>query len=245
MAEQFQRIVVGRVTWLTRAPDDVLMPVLRDPESFLSDRSQYIKSSKVVTIIRVPPNFILRRLNYGKLLHRLRDSIRSSRAVRALIASTWLEAANIPTPRAFAAGEARSLLFPRAAYLITEEIGSARTLASLFAGKQRIPSGLPELIARLHNRGLSHRDLKWTNILFDEKFSPWLIDLDGVRRLKLVGDSRAREDLLSLARCFLAYPKTLKWSGSRFLYRYCAQREPKVPFRSWTEALLDDLQSPS
>jgi tRNA A-37 threonylcarbamoyl transferase component Bud32 len=239
LSRPWAQFKAGKLTWLARE----LLPVMNDPEGFLRDPSQFIKSSRVVTIARVPPNLILRRLNYGKLVHRLRDMFRPSRAVRALIASTWLEQAGVRTPRALAAAEARILRWPKTAYLVTEEIQNARTLASLFKTTQKIPPGISELIARLHNRGLSHRDLKWTNILFDQQLSPWLIDLDGVRRMERVTESRAREDLFTLARCFAPYPITLKWSGARFLYRYCAARQ--VPFEPWAAALLRRLQSGS
>jgi lipopolysaccharide kinase (Kdo/WaaP) family protein len=235
--QSFQRIKVGKLMWLARAS----LPVMQDPEAFLRDSSRFIKSSRVVTIARVPPNLILRRINYGKFIHRVRDFFRPSRALRALIASTWLDEAGVRTPRAIAAAEVRSLRWPKAAYLITEEVPNARTLAALFASKHKIPSGIAELIAHLHSSGLSHRDLKWTNILFDDQLAPWLIDLDGVRRMGRVPDSRAQEDLLSLGRCFRAHPITLKWSGGRFIYRYCEAR--KLPFKAWASALWGQLQS--
>lgn len=237
MGEAFQRIKVGKLTWLARES----LPIMADPESHFRDSSRFIKSSRVVTIARVPPNLILRRLNYGKPLHRLRDCFRPTRAVRALIASTWLEQAGIRTPRGIAAAELRIFRWPVTAYLITEEVPNARTLASLFTSKNKIPSGVPEMIARLHEAGLSHRDLKWTNILFDEQLTPWLIDLDGVRRMARVADQRAQSDLWTLARCFKPYPTTLKWSGARFLRRYCALR--KLPFRKWATALWHRVQS--
>ena len=162
---------------------------------------------------------ILRRLNYGKFIHRLRDIFRPSRAVRAFIASTWLEQAGIPTPRALAAADVRCCCWPKAAYLITEEIPDARTLAALFAAKQKIPATVPELIARLHNHGLSHRDLKWTNILFDENLSPWLIDLDGVRRLQNVSEARARRER------FPARPPPKRAPGRP--HRRCRARPPR------------------
>lgn len=239
MASLFQRFKVGKLTWLAREP----LPILESPEALFQDPTRFIKHSRVVTIARVPPNLIVRRLNYGKFMHRLRDFMRPSRVVRALIASTWLEQAGIPTPRALAAAEVRCCRWPMTAYLITEEVPKARTLAGLYTSKQKIPRGLPELIARLHNAGLSHRDLKWTNILFDENPSPWLIDLDGVRRLPYVPETRACDDLLSLARSFAPYPLTLKWSGARFLYGYCALRNPPLSFRSLAEALLLRLVS--
>jgi len=237
MGKPFQRIKVGNLTWLARES----LPLMSDPELHLRDASRFIKSSRVVTITRVPPNLILRRLNYGKSLHRVRDCFRPTRAVRALIASTWLEQAGIPTPRALAAAEVRIFRWPRTAYLITEEVPNARTLASLFTSNHRIPLGISDLIARLHESGLSHRDLKWTNILFDEQHAPWLIDLDGVRRMVRVPDSRAQADLWTLARCFKPYPVTLKWSGARFLYRYCGTR--RLPFKPWATAMVKLLQS--
>ena len=254
----FGRIKAGNLVWMSqirprqrtdeetlvhdaRATVQALLTVMENPEAFLQDTSQHIKSSRVVTITRVPPNFILRRLNYGKFTHRLRDCFRASRAVRALMASTWLEKAGIRTPRALAAAEVRLLCWPLRAYLITEEVPNARTLATLFISRHQIPPGIAELIAHLHQSGLSHRDLKWTNILFDEQLAPWLIDLDGVRRLGLVPHERAQQDLWTLARCFGSHPVTLKWSGGRFLYRYCALR--KLPFKTWATALRQRLQS--
>ena len=230
--EPFQRIKAGRLVWLARES----LPVMEDPEAFLKDSTRFIKSSRVVTIARVPPNLILRRLNYGKFIHRLRDCFRPSRAARALIASTWLEQAGIRTPRALAAAELRTLRWPRTAYLITEEVPGARTLAALFKSKRKVPRGIAELIAHMHSAGLSNRDLKWTNILLDEQLTPWLIDLDGVRRLGRVPAERAQEDLWTLARCFAEYQITLKWSGARFLYRYCALRS--LPFKAWAAALI-------
>jgi tRNA A-37 threonylcarbamoyl transferase component Bud32 len=234
--QPFQRIKAGNLNWLARES----LPVMQDPEAFLRDSSRFIKSSRVVTIARVPPNLILRRLNYGKPIHRIRDLFRPTRVVRALIASTWLEEAGVRTPRALAAAELRTFRWPKAAYLVTEEIPNARTLASLFSSKRKIPSGIAELIAHMHESGLSHRDLKWTNILFDEQLAPWLIDLDGVRRMRRVPESRAREDLFTLGRSFASYPVTLKWSGARFLYRYCKAR--KVAFKPWLAALASRLQ---
>lgn len=230
--QTFQRIEGGKLVWLARES----LPIMEDPEAFLKDRSRFIKSSRVVTIARVPPNLILRRLNYGKFIHRLRDCFRPSRAIRALIASTWLEEAGVRTPRALAAAEVRALRWPRTAYLITEEVPNARTLAAIYQSESKVPRGIAEMIAHLHDSGLSDRDLKWTNILFDEQLTPWLIDLDGVRCLGRVPDARAQEDLCTLARCFAAYPITLKWSGARFLNRYCARR--KLPFKPWAAALL-------
>jgi tRNA A-37 threonylcarbamoyl transferase component Bud32 len=234
----FRSLRVERFLWRLRADInvDLLLPILRNPEEFLSNPAQHIKNSAVVTIARVPGSLILRRLNYGKFIHCFRDAFRPSRAQRALDAAALLEAANVNTPRALAACDVRILRWPRAAYLITEEVSGAFTLAGLFHAEGTIRPELlrklASLIARLHNQGISHRDLKWTNILFDQNFGPWLIDLDGVRKFQRVSDHQARLDIFSLIRCFVPH-KEVHATVAGFLKAYCEERRPAADFDGW------------
>lgn len=236
----------GNFRWRLRADVEVekLRPLLENPEAFLSDPARYIKNSRVVTIARVPEHLILRRLNYGKFVHRIRDFLRQSRVQRALERAQFLEAARVNTPRALAACEVRLLRWPRMAYLITDEVRGAVTLAGLFHAEGFIPTDLIQklasLIARLHNHGLSHRDLKWTNILFDQNREPWLIDLDGVREFDRLPDEQAGLDLLSLLRCFGALSPT----GSEILKRYCEERRPPADFQAWSRDFEKRLSPP-
>ena len=229
----------GKLRWTLRsdAHADALLRLLQDPEPFLRDSATQIKSSRVVTIAKVrglqhAPDLILRRLNYGKFPHRLRDVFRPTRAHRAQRNSLLLHRAGINTPRALAAGEHRILRWPRIAYLVTEEVRGASTLASLHA-RGPVPTEalrrVAAIIAQLHEAGLSHRDLKWTNILIDQAMEPWLIDLDGVRELGRVSDKQALRDLFSLARCFPEWRELLGL--------YCAQRKRSGDLAHWQEEL--------
>jgi tRNA A-37 threonylcarbamoyl transferase component Bud32 len=240
----FRTLRFGRLRWTLRSDADAgsLLPILQDPDQFLRDRALQIKSSRVVTIARVRgmpglPDLILRRLNYGKFLHRLRDCFRATRAHRAQCHSLLLHDAGINTPRALAAGELRVLRWPQVAYLVTEEVPGAVTLASLFHGQDSISGQvvgkIAAMIARLHDHGLSHSDLKWTNILFDKTMDPWLIDLDGVRQFEPVSDYQARLDLLSLARCFPDWRNVLKI--------YCEERKRSGDFENWRTELTKML----
>ena len=226
---------VGPYCWTVRSDinDDSLRPLLENPEQFLHEPAHHLKDSDVVTITRVPggageKNLILRRLNYDRFPHPLRDFFRASRAQRAFHHALWLEAAGIRTPRALAACDVRTLRWPRAAYLITEEVPEAVTLAKLFHERFWIPPKamrkLAKLLARMHNHGLSHRDLKWTNILYTPQLEPWLIDLDGVRRFGRLPDEQARLDLATLGVCFATFPKILNSTGCEFVDFYCAER---------------------
>ena len=57
-----------------------------------------------------------------------------------------------------------------------------------------------KLIGRLHGEGLSHRDLKASNIIFDAEGRPYLIDLDGLAYCGEVPKARARADLERMVR---------------------------------------------
>lgn len=225
----------GRV-WEVRRTigTEAVAHVLCDPDKFLCDPSRQFKSSRVVTVSRVPsacsgqPTLVLRRLNYGKLRHRLRDLLRVSRARRAFRHGLRLEGCGIATPRVLAAADCRCWCWPVAAYLITEEIPGAKTLARFLAEEGHLPrlvvERLAELIALLHCHGFSHRDLKPTNLLLDADLRPWLIDLDGLSRPVRLSERRVVLDLVRLAVGVEGYAGVVRRSGFRFLRRYCERR---------------------
>ena len=229
-------VQAGGVRWTVRrsvAPA-WLDEVLAGPDRFLADRALVIADSDLVTLARIPPlnppgvPLVLRRLNYGRARHRWRDVFRPTRAERSFWHGLSLERAGVATPRVLAVGVRRFLRWPRQAYLITEWLPGAITLHDLLTRDRRLPRAqvqqLADLLARLHNHGLSHRDLKSSNVLFDDRLRPHLIDLDGVRPFGRPGEKRAVMDLTRFAWEFVKYPRLLKWDGRRFLDRYCRQR---------------------
>jgi tRNA A-37 threonylcarbamoyl transferase component Bud32 len=230
------RVEAGGLRWHLHplANPAALRPILENPEAWLTDPALHLKHEQVVTVARVPaptpgtPDLVLRRLNYGKPLHRLRDVFRPTRVLRAFRHAWRLETAGVPTPRALAAAEVRRLRCPVVAYLITEYVPGAVTLKEHLARHAALNRGqvlaLADLLARLHNHGYSHRDLQGTNLLLDDRLRPWLIDLDAVRRFRRLSERRAALDLGRLAWEFVRYPRVLRWNARRFLRRYCQQR---------------------
>jgi tRNA A-37 threonylcarbamoyl transferase component Bud32 len=117
---------------------------------------------------------------------------------------------------------------PIRAYLVTDWVEGAITLEEILRrergiGREQV-NALARMLARMHNAGFSHRDLKASNVLFDSEGQPVLIDLDGVSRFRLPERERPVADLARFAWEFAKYPTTLKWAGSRFLKRYCVDR---------------------
>ncbi|MCI0746966.1 MAG: lipopolysaccharide kinase InaA family protein [Verrucomicrobia subdivision 3 bacterium] len=251
---QWTTTIKGGLRWWVRPDADApgVHQILKDPDSFLADPAMHLKNYDLVTMSRVPsksdaePSLVLRRLNYGRLRHRLRDVLRASRARRAFIISLRMEQRGIRTPRALAVAEVRRMRWPVKAYLITEEVPLAVNLGEHLLGKKfihrRIIQHVAELIARLHDAGFSHRDLKYTNILVDAKLEPWVIDLDGVRNLGRVPARRAVADLAVLARNFREYPNRLRWEGARFLKHYCRQRGLEDRFREFAVGILAEMR---
>ncbi|HMP81475.1 MAG TPA: lipopolysaccharide kinase InaA family protein [Verrucomicrobiota bacterium] len=224
----------GALRWTVRAGvrDKTLDAVLENPDSFLTDKSQHFKNSRSVTVARIPlagkSGWVLRRLNYGKPLHRLRDSLRPTRAHRAFANGLRLEQAGVPTARVLAAGEIRRLRCPVHAYLLTEEIPGAVTLEQLMKTKpappQKALSSLAETLAGLHDAGFSHRDLKSSNVLFTGDLQAYLIDLDGVRRIRGPVQRQAVADLARLAKGMMVTREFSSGGWVEFLKTYCLRR---------------------
>lgn len=233
---------VGSLHWTRRAgaPDEMLNAVLENPDAFLVDSARRFKSSRNVTVSRIPregkTGWVLRRLNYGNSLHQLRDFFRPSRAQRAFQNGLRLEQTGVTTARVLAVCEVRRLGWPTRAYLLTEEIPAARTLAQLSQNAAPLPVGLEmrlaDLLARLHNLALSHRDLKASNVLVDLLGQPCLIDLDGVRKIWFGHHSRAVADLARLAQDVADSSGVTLKHLIRFLRAYCHRRGDEN-WRSW------------
>jgi tRNA A-37 threonylcarbamoyl transferase component Bud32 len=189
---------------------------------------------------------VFKRFNRKKWLDPLLTLVRPSRAWRSWQAGQHLASRGIPTPRnlAFLARRGCSWLnplswfLPRQTYLITAKQENVITLAEYLrktppdaspaaaaARTRKFNLGLARLVRALHERALSHRDLKASNILVhldrldtDDFLS--LIDLVGVRLQNPVPRGRRIKNLARLSVSLAHAPGRTRTETLRFLRAY-------------------------
>lgn len=86
----------------------------------------------------------------------------------------------------------------------------------------------------MHDRGVSHRDLKAANILLSGGTDPALIDLVGVRLGSPVPFKQRSKELARLNASFLSDPAVSRTVRLRFLLTYLNAGDPRLAdWRSW------------
>jgi tRNA A-37 threonylcarbamoyl transferase component Bud32 len=173
--------------------------ILSDPDGCLAERMKILKAGLSSTV-GACDGFVLKRYNFRKWGNPAKDLFRSSRARRAFRKAYHLELAGIPTARPIASADRRVLGLPIRSYFVMEEIRGAVDPRGWKGDPRHAIQAAGALLARLHNEGFSHRDLKETNILFDPQQCAFLIDLEGLSFQGIVAPARAQADLSRLAR---------------------------------------------
>jgi tRNA A-37 threonylcarbamoyl transferase component Bud32 len=169
---------------------------------------------------------------YPSLRSRLGALLRGPRARDAWKGARALEVRELPHPRALAlVEEIGSLALPRRSFLLMEHL-SGTWMVHVYLQKvlgkgeprkrQALARALGALVARLHARGVVHRDLAVQNILLRERAGPefdlWFVDLeevrvrepteeDALRALVQVADLPPEASRTDLLRGFRAYVK--------------------------------------
>jgi tRNA A-37 threonylcarbamoyl transferase component Bud32 len=122
----------------------------------------------------------------------------------------------------------------RRSYLLTEEIHGGIDLGTfLRAGREPGPVLIQQaarLIARLHDEGFSHRDLKESNLIIGSDDRVYVIDLDGLKYVKKLSNHRLVSDLERLLRGVNRHPVVTRRHRVLFLFGYCRARKlRKIP----------------
>jgi tRNA A-37 threonylcarbamoyl transferase component Bud32 len=239
-----------------------LAELLNDPDApFRQPGVRILKESISSTVIEMdfPVDGQIRRVIYKRFRvtswkDPLASLFRPTPAIRSWIHGQGFRERGLPTARPFVVLHRRKLGMQHEGYLLTEKIDHAGDLHDYLHSLDPLPAPhrlkllrqLVERVARtiraLHQRQLSHRDLKAANILvrrwdapptepsaysqdiqnllYMPESSVWLIDLVGVDRFKELSRSRRIQNLSRLNASFHTSEKVTRTERLRFLLTY-------------------------
>ncbi len=213
-----------------------LQRFLADPDApFREEGVKLLKDSASSTVAELmvdtpagPRPMIYKRFNLKKRFAALTNWLRPSAALRSWQMGHALLDRYLPTPRPWLFLHRRGLTGPREGYLLCEKVEAAVDLVQFFRpvtgrGKWDAVAALGRLLGRLHETGLSHRDLKATNILVntvDDIAHFHFIDLVGVRRHRHISDAVRAQNLARLNVSFLQEGPCTRTDRLRFLRAY-------------------------
>lgn len=224
--------------------------LLADPDGPINrPDAVLIKHSRTTTVVETsvmvggrPTAAIYKRFNVKKWLDPVLNLFRPSRAWRAWQAGQHLCARGIPTPQNLAYVARKPGLLPRETYLLTIKAEPSITLGDYLRDRlpglpadrrreriDRITAGLARLLRTMHERSLSHRDLKSANILLEgdpDVGEPRLslIDLVGVQLQHPLPWRRRIQNLARLNVSLAESAGRVRSDGLRFLLAYLSRR---------------------
>ncbi|MBN9521383.1 hypothetical protein J0H58_23155 [bacterium] len=180
---------------------------------------------------------VLKRVNVRRWWEPLKNLVRPSAVLRSWVAGHALRDRWLPTPRPLAALHARRRGLPAAGYLLVEEVPGAVDLSEARPTLELIHA-LARTLRLMHDRRISHRDLKAANVMLANGTGPVFIDLVGVRVGRDVPVAQRAKELARLNASFLRAPRVRHADRRRFLRAYLAAG-PALggDWRSWWGAI--------
>jgi hypothetical protein len=222
-------------------PETIVHDLLADPDAaFTQPGARILKDSRTSTVAEIvlpmldgPRPLILKRVNVRRGWEPLKNLFRASAVRRSWVNGHALRDRWLPTPRPLAAFHCYHHGLPAEGFLLTEKVPDARELSEAVAGLAEKPvhervrllrtwaRRLARMVRAMHDRGVSHRDLKAANILLEGAATdpvaavPVLIDLVGVQLGRAVSFRQRAKELARLNASFLKKPKVIpKYGGS-------------------------------
>ncbi len=188
----------------------------RDPGELFSGKLRPLKSSvsarTAIVEIRLSDQsgaikeVYAKEFFYKNLFHSFKPILRIHRT-QILWRNTWhllQNGVNVPEPAGYLLHQIGP--FCRGAYFFSEALSDCMDLGTLALNKtelnRRLDAGglietLAMMVACLHDSGMVHRDLKWSNIMVHLKENKaWFIDLDTAKICRVIpGPSRIARDM--------------------------------------------------
>jgi len=207
--------------------DTFLRQLLAQPDRVLdNDGGEYFKNSRTSTVavlMMQSPNgatpVVLKRVNVRSRIEPLKNLLRSSQVLRSWVNGHSLRDRCLSTPRPLAVFHRYRHGLPAEGYLLTELVPDPTPLAR---GIKSVALRLARLLRTMHDRGVSHRDLKSANVILAHGKDPILIDLVGVRTGNPPGEQQRAKELARLNASFLDSSAVTTTDRLRFLHAYLA-----------------------
>jgi tRNA A-37 threonylcarbamoyl transferase component Bud32 len=239
-------------------PDDFLRTLLHNPDAIFARvdvklLKQCVGSTVAELEVQTPAGpkaVVLKRVNVRTMLDPLKNLFRSSAVRRSWLLGHGLCERWIPTPRPLALFHRHVGILPAEGYLLTEKVPDAiglpeavrvcrdATLLRVWAEK------LARVVRTMHDRGVSHRDLKAPNVMLQgaatdpANATPVLIDLVGVSAgARAVPFGRRTKELARLNASFLEMPHVTRGERLRFLRTYLGAGEREPDWKKWWKAV--------
>ncbi|MCI0637454.1 MAG: phosphotransferase [Gemmataceae bacterium] len=250
---------------VTDLDQDVLEKFTADPDApFHWPEARVLKDSRSCTVVEFEllvagqaRRVIYKRFKMTSWTDPWTALVRQTPALRSWIQGQGFRERGLPTARPLAVFERTRLGLRRQGYLLAEKIANAQDLHEFLADMQRLSrpersrlvrrqiEQVAQVVREMHNRCLSHRDLKASNLLVSRDYSRflspfssnpwggeqnsllpvfpttiWLIDLVGVRRHRRLARSRKAQNLARLNASFLQSAQITRTDRLRFLRTY-------------------------
>jgi serine/threonine protein kinase len=227
-------------------PEEFLNTLLADPDAmFTRPDAQILKHCTSATVASLTMStstgqvpVVLKRVNVRSWLSPIKNAFRWSQVFRSWANGHALRDRWIPTPRPLAVFHRRRYGLPAEGYLLTELVPVPAPLQS---GSRETAEKLARTLRAMHDRGVSHRDLKAPNILLAHGTEPMLVDLVGVRTSAHLTVAKRARELARLNASFVNDPTLTRTDRLRFLLAYlaplprlaCAETTSRGKERDW------------
>jgi len=226
--------------WLNpKYTDPKFVALLNDAdELFALPSCEIIKDQRKIKVARVVLEIdgrvqalYVKRYNAFALRQRVGSMFTPSGGVRALRGAAILNGNGIATATPVAAIEERLQGMVDRSFFLSEEISGGMTVDAYWLSlllpvpgrdgikrRRAFVDALGSLLSLLHRQGIYHNDLKDANILAVPQAGGassqlYLLDLEGVRRYRVLSDSRRLKNLVQLNRTlggYLAGPQKMR-----------------------------------
>jgi tRNA A-37 threonylcarbamoyl transferase component Bud32 len=240
-------------------PDNFLRELLANPDTaFTRPGAKLLKQCVNSTVAELelqtpdgPRAVILKRVHARTAIDLWKNFFRASAVRRSWLFGHGLRERWLPTPRPLAMLHCyRAGMLPAEGYLLTEKVPDALGLSeavkaccdafTLRAWIER----LARVIRAMHDRGISHRDLKAPNVMLQgaatdaANATPVLIDLVGVKAsATAVPFARRTKELARLNASFLTMPNVTRTERLRFLLAYLRRGVRELDWKKWWNAV--------